>query len=182
MLHLYKFRPPGAPPLVYHRDSPYFMFTPPDVITVWVALDNMEDEIGPLIYVKGSHKWGDGRVGTSQDFFQHDGGKDLLQSAAKREGITDPLEMVSMSGLQAGGISIHDGRTWHGSSKNFSDWKPRRGLGIHYVPSNVRWTNEACKSVLWKKYVKDIHDNDLTTLKLPEEDFPLVWERKLDDI
>ncbi|EJK63146.1 hypothetical protein THAOC_16215 [Thalassiosira oceanica] len=30
-------KPPGAPPLVFHRDSPYFMFEPDDVVTVWVA-------------------------------------------------------------------------------------------------------------------------------------------------
>ena len=28
-------KPPGAPPLVFHRDSPYFDFAPSDVVTVW---------------------------------------------------------------------------------------------------------------------------------------------------
>ena len=27
-------KPPGAPPLVFHRDSPYFDFAPSDVVTV----------------------------------------------------------------------------------------------------------------------------------------------------
>lgn len=171
-------KPPGAPPLVFHRDSPYFMFDPPHVVTVWLALDDMETELGPLIYVKQSHKWGEGRVGTSQDFFQHDGGTDLLYSAAQRQGVSpEHLEFVSMAGLKAGGISIHDGRTWHGSSKNESNTKPRRGLGIHFVPSNVKWTNEACKSTLWKKYVQGINEDELDQKDLPEEDFPIVWER-----
>jgi hypothetical protein len=49
-------KPPGAPPLVFHRDAPYFMFEPAHVITVWLALDDMDAELGPLEYVRGSHK------------------------------------------------------------------------------------------------------------------------------
>jgi len=174
------------------------MFKPSNVVTVWLALDHMEEELGPLQYVKGSHKWGDGRVGTSQDFFQHDGGLDLLYSAARREQITNNnhnlnqeesvddekkqaetvLKFVSMAGLKAGGISIHDGRTWHGSGKNRSNCRPRRGLGIHYVPSHVRFNNEACKSLLWKKYVQGFREEELDTLEVPLVDFPIVWERK----
>ena len=106
-------RPPGAPPLVFHRDSPYFMFTPSDVITVWIALDNMDPDLGPLGYVKGSHGWDDGRIGSSSSFFQSKN-KKLLYSAARLEGIEIPeetLEFVSMAGLKAGGMSIHHGRT-----------------------------------------------------------------------
>mmetsp|Transcript_7665 Transcript_7665/g.14475 ORF Transcript_7665/g.14475 Transcript_7665/m.14475 type:complete len:185 (+) Transcript_7665:709-1263(+) len=104
------YRPPGAPPLAYHRDSPYFMFEPNDVATVWIALDDMHPELGPLTYVKSSHRWGDGRIGSSQNFFQDNGGKSLLYSAAKREGIDnveESLEFESMAGMQAGGMSIH---------------------------------------------------------------------------
>jgi len=101
-------RPPGAPPLAYHRDSPYFMFKPNDVCTVWIALDDLSSDLGPLQYVKSSHLWGDGRVGSSQNFFQDDGGKALLHSAAERAGIDiRNLEFESMAGVAAGGISIH---------------------------------------------------------------------------
>jgi len=173
-------KPPGAPPIVFHRDSPYFMFTPDDVITVWVALDDMGEELGPLEYVKGSHKWGSGRVGSAQTFFQSDNGRSLLNSAALLEGITDPsssLEIYTTSGLRAGGISVHNGKVWHGSGKNCSGDRPRRGLGLHYVPAEVRFTKEAAKSKLWKIYLPDdiICDEDATGVDLPEGDFPVVW-------
>lgn len=42
---------------MFHQDSPYFYFEPADVVTVWIALDDMDDELGPLQYVPGSHKW-----------------------------------------------------------------------------------------------------------------------------
>lgn len=167
-------KPAGAPPLTFHRDSPYFMFSPLDVVTVWVALDDMDDEIGPLQYVKGSHEWGDGRVGSANQFFDVQA-TDLLCSAASRAGVeASTLEFESMEGLLAGGISIHDGRTWHGSGPNQSRSRPRRGLGLHYVPANVRFTAEAMKSSIWKSYLGD-GSIDPENIELPLEDFPITW-------
>ena len=172
-------KPPGSPPLTYHRDSPYFMFAPSSVVTVWVAFDDMVEELGPLVYVKGSHKWGEGRVGSAGTFFQRDGGVSLLRSAAEREGINfeQDVEFFSMAGLEAGGISIHDGRCWHGSGGNKSECNPRRGLGLHFVPSEVKFTADAAKSRLWKRYVEAHIESgqDVGDIELPEEDFPLVW-------
>jgi phytanoyl-CoA hydroxylase len=164
-------KPPGAPSLIFHRDSPYFMFEPDDVVTVWFALDDMDEELGPLEYVKGSHRWGDGRDGSSSQFYQHNP-KSMLLSAAEREGI-DPttLEIVSMSGITKGSLSIHHGKTWHGSGKNKSKSKPRRGLGMHFVPANVRFTAEATHSKLWKSYIANA--DDPSAVELPTEDFPL---------
>lgn len=164
-------KPPGAPPLVFHRDAPYFMFEPSDVVTVWLALDDMDDELGPLEYVVGSHLWGDGRVGSAGQFFQSDT-KSLLRSAAEREGIDSrTLEFVSMGGLKRGGLSIHHGKIWHGSAKNSSGDRPRRGLGLHFVPANVRFTASASKSRLWRSYVSSV--DDPSKAELSEEDFPL---------
>jgi ectoine hydroxylase-related dioxygenase (phytanoyl-CoA dioxygenase family) len=178
-------KPPGSPPLAFHRDSPYFMFLPGDVVTVWVALDDMDDEVGPLEYVRGSHLWGDGRHGSCRTFFGANN-RDLLHSAARREGIADPenaLEIASMSGLRAGGMSVHHGRTWHGSGRNASGMRPRRGYGMHYVPVEVRFTADARFSSLWKKYVPPNDDDGgaagdggiFANVELPEEDFPLAY-------
>lgn len=166
-------KPPGAAPLVFHRDSPYFMFDPPDVVTVWIALDDMDEELGPLEYVRGSHRWGTGRCGSANQFFQASGGLALLQSAAERAGVAE-FDIVSMAGLKAGGISIHDGLTWHGSGKNLSKTKPRRGLGLHFVPVDVKFTKEASKSRLWRSYVEDL--DDPSTMHIPDDDFPITWQ------
>lgn len=189
-------KPPGAPPLVFHRDSPYFMFDPNDVITVWIALDDMENEVGPLEYVRGSHLWGDGRYGSCRNFFgkrnnkgnssiNNNNNMDLLYSAARREGITDPettLDVVSLAGMRTGGMSVHDGRTWHGSGRNSSIIRSRRGYGLHFVPAKVRFTAEMRYSKLWRVYVpgNDNDDNkndvvDIAKIDLPEEDFPLTY-------
>jgi ectoine hydroxylase-related dioxygenase (phytanoyl-CoA dioxygenase family) len=167
-------KPPGAPPLVFHRDAPYFMFEPAHVVTVWLALDDMDAELGPLEYVRGSHKWGHGRIGSANQFFQSNGGLALLKSAAAKEGIVDDLDIVSMAGLRAGGLSIHDGLTWHGSGRNQSHKRPRRGLGLHFVPTSVHFTDQAIHSSLWKSYVMDA--DDPAAVELPDEDFPISWQ------
>jgi ectoine hydroxylase-related dioxygenase (phytanoyl-CoA dioxygenase family) len=182
-------KPPGAAPLAFHRDAPYFMFDPPDVVTVWIALDDMDDELGPLQYVRGSHLWEQGRVGTASQFFQSNGGIALLKSAAAKELQTNPVssvgeereewyDIVSMAGLPAGGLSIHNGLTWHGSGKNMSPCRPRRGLGLHFVPAKVRFTAEAMHSSLWRSYVQDAlsRNENLANVEVPLADFPITWQ------
>eukprot|EP00941_MAST-03F_sp_MAST-3F-sp1_P003711 g3711.t1 len=114
-------KPPGASPLVFHRDSPYFDFSPDDVITVWIALDDMTQtpSVGPLEYCVGSHMWGDKRIGSANQFFQQERRR-LMDSAATLEGL-DPseLEIVKVQ-VKEGGCSIHNGRTWHGRGKQYS--------------------------------------------------------------
>ena len=109
-------------------------------------------------------------------FFEaKDGGNALLHSAAERESIPiESIEIESMAGLRAGSISIHDGCTWHGSKKNRSKCRPRRGLGLHFVPRPVQFTQDASKSRLWKSYVEGV--DDVSHVELPEEDFPVVWD------
>jgi Phytanoyl-CoA dioxygenase (PhyH) len=165
-------KPPGSPPLVFHRDSPYFMFEPSDVVTVWVALDEMDASLGPLEYVRASHLWGEGRVGTANQFFQSDY-QTLLKSAAAKQGV-EKVEVVSMAGLPRGSISVHNGRTWHGSGRNESETRPRRGVGLHFVPSHSRFTAQAAKSSLWRQYITDC-DGKPESIELPEDDFPIVW-------
>ncbi len=40
----------------YHQDNAYFCQTPPDMLTVWVAIDPVTIENGAVSFIKGSHK------------------------------------------------------------------------------------------------------------------------------
>ncbi len=42
----------------YHQDNAYFCQTPPDMLTVWVAIDPVTVENGAVYFIKGSHKLG----------------------------------------------------------------------------------------------------------------------------
>ena len=160
-------KPPGSPALSFHRDSPYFMFQPSSsIVTVWVALDDMRAEKGPLVYAPTSHRWTNASVLASKQFFV--GRKDtcLLEQAAKEEGVAVPPQLVTLADVPAGSLAIHDGNLWHGSGPNRSPTEPRRGLGLHYCPGNVQWTAEAQHSSLWRNYNRNE--------PVPEEDFPYV--------
>ena len=163
-------KPPLGGPLVFHRDSAYFDFIPSDVITLWLALDDMTPDLGPLEYVHGSHKWGEGRVGSANQFFDKDR-TSLMHSAAKREGYKVNDLRISMVRCGAGGAGVHDGRTWHGSGPNMSKSRPRRGLGIHFVPSDVVFR----KGELGKMWRKFRHQS---TNQVDEVEFPITYRSK----
>ena len=165
-------KPPGGAPLTFHRDSPYLDFVPGDVATVWIALDDMDDQLGPLEYVPGSHLWGDGRVGTASQFFDSSDRFALMHDAARREGVDDPRASLRVERLlvRAGGAGIHNGRLWHGSAKNASASRPRRGLGIHFVPAEARFRDADANTTLAHRCRAADGSNTL-----PVESFPITW-------
>jgi ectoine hydroxylase-related dioxygenase (phytanoyl-CoA dioxygenase family) len=42
----------------WHQDNAYFCQTPPDMLTVWIAIDAVTEANGPVFFVKGSHRGG----------------------------------------------------------------------------------------------------------------------------
>ena len=130
----------------------------------------MIPELGPLEYVKGSHRWGDGRAGSAQQFFDARDHRALLADAAAREGHEkEALELVTV-GVSAGGAGIHNGRLWHGSGPNRSKSLPRRGLGIHFVPADARFRPDAERiGPLFAPHKVPGSD------ELPDAAFPATW-------
>ena len=61
---------------------------------------------------------------------------------------------------------------------------PRRGIGLHFVPASVKWTEDASKSMLWKRYVEDVMKNggQVSDIELNEDDFPVTWRPKIDTL
>lgn len=43
----------GVPP---HQDNAYFCQAPPDVLTIWIAMDAATEENGPIYYIRGSQQ------------------------------------------------------------------------------------------------------------------------------
>ena len=44
---------------VQHHDITYWSVAGEQIVTLWLALDNVTDETGAVEYVKGSHRWGE---------------------------------------------------------------------------------------------------------------------------
>jgi ectoine hydroxylase-related dioxygenase (phytanoyl-CoA dioxygenase family) len=107
----------GVPP---HQDNAYFCQQPPDVLTVWVAIDAATEGNGPVYYALGSHRLGmlphqaSGVKGNS------------IGLAAKFEH-TNPFIGL----LEPGDALIHHCQTVHYSGPNRTD-QPRCGLLMVY--------------------------------------------------
>lgn len=119
-VHLYRKDGGGAPSAIvgWHQDMNYWhTLWSGGVFTVWLALEAVTSDMGPLTFVPGSHRWG---LLPDGDFHRHN------WEHVRR----DEWREVSAP-LPAGGFSIHDGFTLHASGANTTD-RPRRGFVVMY--------------------------------------------------
>jgi len=136
----------------YHVDADYIskQFKNPresNSVTIWIALDDADEENGVLEFVAGSHKVesdiSGGELHGGAGF--HGGGDDLLDRM--RENTSAKLEVIRPT-IKAGFCSIHHQNTLHGSAPNKSTTRHRRALVVHlldlrrHLPSSLKRSNE----------------------------------------
>jgi ectoine hydroxylase-related dioxygenase (phytanoyl-CoA dioxygenase family) len=122
-----------APVVGWHTDRQYWLTcSSREMLTAWVPFHDVDDEIGTLELVDGSHRWSDEASGL--DFF----GSDLDAQEAR---LGRPVTKVPAR-LKRGQVSFHDCRTIHGSGPNRSG-EPRRALAIHLQTGDNRYTGES---------------------------------------
>jgi len=160
-------KPPATKSLGFHQDSAYLAwFTPSDLLTCWIALDDTNADGGTIEFVRGSHKWRlDEPVGEFHAPVDYRG---PMQAAAIREGVDPEIVYVEVS---AGGGSFHHGWTWHGSGANQSP-NPRRSLVLHAMRSDVEYVPAHFSQGIGPVYsrYKRLGDN-----QLDENYFPILW-------
>jgi len=127
-------KPPGigkaTPP---HQDGYYFCLQPNEALTVWIALDDIDDENGALHYVKGSHKNG---------VLPHSASHVLGFSQGLTEGrVTDIGEEVTCR-VRRGDCLVHHSLTIHSAGANHSK-RLRRAIGMVYFASRAKVDPEA---------------------------------------
>ena len=125
----------------YHQDNFYFGCHPDDqVITTWIALDDVDAANGCLRYIDGSH------LGPLLPHNPIPGEEDY-NSAPPSELID--LSKESLAPVRKGGVVFHHSKTLHTSHRNESNrW--RRGFAAHWVTAKV--TSE--KNTLDNAYFK----------------------------
>ena len=128
-------KPPGTskqtPP---HQDNYYFCLKPPHVVTIWMALDVVDDENGCLRYVRGSHL---------VPIRPHNRSSILGFS----QGITDygpaDEEREVRIHLQPGDVVAHHGNTIHRADANTSKSRNRRAFAMVFKGVSCRRDEEA---------------------------------------
>lgn len=160
-------KPPATKSLGFHQDSAYLSwFTPSDLLTCWIALDDTRADGGTIEFVRASHKWKlsepEGEFHAPEDY------RKPMREAAAREGIDPEIVYIEVN---AGGGSFHHGWTWHGSGANLSS-NPRRSLVLHAMRSDVEYVPENFArgiGPIYSRY-KRLGDN-----QLDENYFPILW-------
>lgn len=160
-------KPPGGRSIGFHQDSMYSLwFDKPAMTSCWIALDKTTAEGGTLMYLRGSHKWGE-----AKPILKFHGPEDDLKEArewAEANGLE--LDLVPIV-VPAGGGAFHDGWLWHGSRVNRMD-VPRRSLSIHMVQSDVGYAPEHLKvgnGPMYGRYMK------FGSKEVDENYFPILW-------
>jgi phytanoyl-CoA hydroxylase len=115
-------KPPGTnhvtPP---HQDNYYFCLTPPSVLTIWLALDDVDAENGCLRYVAGSHLHG---------FRPHSRSRVLGFSQGISDYRADDFMREVAVPLRAGDAVAHLGMTIHRADANLSAARHRRSFAM----------------------------------------------------
>lgn len=109
----------GVPP---HQDNAYFCRTPADMLTIWIAIDPVTNENGPVTYIKGSHL--NGVLPTKPS-----GVKGNSIGLAEEVATAPEAEFCGI--LAPGDATIHHCNTIHWSAPNTTD-SPRLGFLMVY--------------------------------------------------
>jgi len=109
----------------YHQDSAYWQIDPPDLVSVWIALDDATLENGCMRVIPGSHQSG---------VMEHQ----HLQDYQVDETRLDTSNEVAVP-LNAGGCLFFHSLLLHATAPNHSPY-PRRSMIISAMSARSRYT------------------------------------------
>ena len=141
-------KPPGiGKPTPPHQDGYYFMLDPCEAVTMWLALDRVDEENGCVRYIPGSHRHGmrehnrTATLGFSQGIADY--GKD---GKAENE--------VAIH-AEPGDLLAHHALTIHRADGNQSPTRPRPALGFVYFGARAK-EDKAAKAAYQRKLETDL--------------------------
>jgi len=153
------FKRPWANPTALHLDVPYWSFSVPDAISIWVALDDATRDNGCLYFLPGTHKKTDYRdIGITKNMkaiFT------VYPELASVEAVAVPM--------RAGSASFHNGLCIHGAGPNMTP-RPRRAMTCAYMPDGATFNGE--KNVLPEEYLNTLSIGDALN---NDQQNPLLW-------
>jgi ectoine hydroxylase-related dioxygenase (phytanoyl-CoA dioxygenase family) len=120
----------------YHQDNSYFCQNPPDMLTMWIAIDPVIEANGPVYFIKGSHKLG--VLPTKASGVR---GNSIGMATAP----SIPLSEQFCALLSPGDATIHHCNTIHHSAPNTTD-RSRLGLLFVFRSSHTR-TDPALQAI-----------------------------------
>jgi len=113
-----------------HHDGYYFMLSPNEAVTMWLALEDVDEENGCVRYVKGSHLGGVRPHGKSSVLGFSQGIQDF--------GTDADLALEVKCPAKAGDLLVHHSLTVHRAEGNKSASRSRKALGLVYYADRAK--------------------------------------------
>lgn len=125
-----------------HQDGYYWMITPMEGCTMWLALEDVDEENGCVRYARGSHTAGVREHGWTDTLGFSQGIQDFPNDS-------DQANEVVMR-AQAGDLLVHDAMTVHWADGNSSETRSRQAMGLVYYSARAE-TDEVAREAYQKK-------------------------------
>ena len=116
-------------PTPAHQDGYYFMLEPNEAVTMWMALEPVDEENGCVRYVKGSHRYGMRSHGRTKTVGFSQGISDY--------GCPNDIENDVFFQTKAGDLLVHHALTIHRADANTSK-RTRKAMGFIYYANKAK--------------------------------------------
>ncbi|MBX2925080.1 MAG: phytanoyl-CoA dioxygenase family protein [Chitinophagaceae bacterium] len=118
-----------------HQDGYYFMLKPQQAVTMWIALEKVDEENGCVKYVKGSHLKGMRKHGrtTTLGFSQQ------IVDFGTLEDMRDEVAFPA----KPGDLLVHHSLTIHRAGANTTADRTRKAMGLIYWGESAKEDKEA---------------------------------------
>ena len=125
----------------WHQDGPYWPVRGDQILSIWLALDDVTVESSGVEYVKGSHRWGREfrpiHFGGDTEAYKMLPGETLPDINALRHSPDGAeLDIVNWD-MQAGDCLLHHCMTVHGAPGNASSTQRRRAYATRWTGDDV---------------------------------------------
>jgi ectoine hydroxylase-related dioxygenase (phytanoyl-CoA dioxygenase family) len=127
--------PQTAEQTPWHQDLPYWPLKGDDILSMWVAFDEVPAEAGAMRYVRGSHRRG---VMYAPRAFSKDSGYGAIYARMGLAPFPD-IEIESLGAqllvcpVEPGDVIVHHPLTFHWSPGNLTSDRRRRALALRYM-------------------------------------------------
>jgi phytanoyl-CoA hydroxylase len=135
-VQLFEKHPEISKPTRAHQDNAYFKQTPATPLTIWIALDDIDEMNGCLYYAPYTHKTPTrkhSRYHSNTTFRMRSGVLGLSLCLHEHPEECDIPMIVEM-----GDVFVHNSNTIHRAGKNNTLDKRRRAIGIAVIPTNCK--------------------------------------------
>jgi ectoine hydroxylase-related dioxygenase (phytanoyl-CoA dioxygenase family) len=124
--------PKDSKPTPWHQDFPFWPTDEPGGLSIWIALDDVDENNGCMMFVPKSHKLGElpaAPLNGTIDVFHY----------VQDHDIKDVPPVICR--MKAGSCTFHNGLTFHYAHANSTD-DPRRAFAIIYMPDGTTYNGK----------------------------------------